>query len=208
MMRMSARLMVGIFAASVGGSLVHAAEPIARTQELVDDWKRLFDGESLSGWQAVGEARWQIVDGTIRTAGDKPGFLMTDAEYGDFELQVEFKAPAGTNSGVFLRSVVEPTDPTKDCVELNIAPPDNPFPTGSLVGRRKTVRRAAEMATPDDWHTLFVEFDGHGCEVAVDGKYVLKYVGPASPRRGHIGLQSNSGEVAFRNIRLRVLRGE
>ena len=62
---------------------------------------------------------------------------MTTVDFADYELHVEFKAPATTNSGIFLRTPLEPKDPAKDCYELNIAPQDNPFPTGSLVGRIK-----------------------------------------------------------------------
>ena len=114
------------------------AEPKLLPQELLDEgWIQLFDGETLFGWQPTGEAKWEVVDGEIRTSGEKPGFLMTTTEWADYELHVEFKAPATTNSGVFLRTPLEPTDPASDCYELNIAPPDNPFPTGSFVGRQK-----------------------------------------------------------------------
>ncbi len=77
-------------------------------------------------------------DGEIRTAGEKQGFLMSTTRWGDYELHAEFKtASDGTNSGVFLRTPLEPKNPAGDCYELNIAPPDNPFPTASLVGRQK-----------------------------------------------------------------------
>ncbi len=181
-------------------------EPQLLSQELLDaGWIELFDGETLYGWQRTGETEWRVDDVAIVTSGDKPGWLMTTTEWANFELQLEFKAPAGTNSGVFLRSALEPIDPTKDCCELNIAPLDNPFPTGSLVGRRKATPRALALATPGEWHTLFAEFDGRGWEVAVDGHYVVKYLAPPSLARGHIGLQAKEGEVAFRNIRLRPL---
>ena len=45
----------------------------------------------------------ESTDGTVATNGDKPGWLMTTTEWGDFELHVEFKAPAATNSGIFFR---------------------------------------------------------------------------------------------------------
>ncbi len=91
----------------------------------------MFDGETLFGWKPVGEAKWEVVDGEIRTSGEKPGFLMTTTRWADYELHVEFKADPKTNSGVFLRTALKPTEPAKDCYEVNIAPQDNPFPTGS-----------------------------------------------------------------------------
>ena len=135
---------------------MRADEPQLLPQELLDDgWISLFDGETLYGWQKVGEAEWEVADGVVSSEGDKPGWLMTTTEWGDFELHVEFKAPASTNSGVFLRTALEPTDPTKDCYELNIAPPDNPFPTGSLVGRRTRESNLgvepSGTARPDRW---------------------------------------------------------
>lgn len=199
---------------------VRADEPQLLPQELLDDgWISLFDGKSTFGWEKVGEAEWEVVDGVVSSKGDKAGWLMTTSEWGDFELYVEFNARASTNSGIFLRTGLEPTDPTKDCYELNIAPPHNKFPTGSLVGRERVktifgVDRPAPgrsdrwTRTPFDktWHTLRVSAEGGSFTVLCDEKPVLKYLDASPIRRGHIGLQAKEGPIAFRNIRLRPLR--
>jgi hypothetical protein len=183
-----------------------AVGPVLLPQELRDaGWVQLFDGRTLAGWQPTGEASWEVVDGTIRTAGEKPGFLMTTAEFADFELHVEFRVPAATNSGVFFRSALQPTDPTRDCYELNIAPAGNPFPTGSLVARKQAALAAEDSPLPDQWHTFDVTADGGKITVLLDGHLILAYDDPSPVRRGHVGLQSNLGEVAFRNIRVRKL---
>src|SRR5881396_3722876 len=79
-------------------------EPTSMPQKLLDDgWISLFDGETRYGWQPTGDAKWDVVDGEIRTGGDKAGFLMTTTEWADYLLHVEFKAAERTNSGVFLR---------------------------------------------------------------------------------------------------------
>ena len=77
----------------------------------------------------------------------KPGFLMTTTEWADYELHVEFQAPPQTNSGIFLRTPLKPTNPASDCYELNIAPPDNPFPTGSFVGRQKATIAGRQVSS-------------------------------------------------------------
>ncbi len=123
---------------------------------LQDGWISLFDGETMFGWQPSGDAKWEIVDGEIRTDGAKNGWLMTTTEWANYELHVEFKAAANTNSGVFLRTPLKPTDPTKDCYEVNIAPEDNPFPTGSIVGRRKGNLVSKEFPAADQWHSIDV----------------------------------------------------
>jgi hypothetical protein len=145
---------------------------------------------------------------------------MTADEYGEFELHIEYKAPATTNSGVFLRTSFQPTDPTKDCYELNIAPEDNPFPTGSLVARKRSDipagsnRRgpgdAVSILNPWDgqWHALDVVATGDTIRVRLDDRAILRYEDRESIRRGRIGLQSNQGSVAFRNIRIREIGGD
>jgi hypothetical protein len=170
----------------------------------------LFDGQSLFGWQPVGDAKWDVTGGEVRTDGTRPGFLMTTSEWADYELHVEFRAPATTNSGVFLRTPLEPKDPATDCYELNIAPADNPFPTGSFVGRQKVPAPLSEARQGDspqgEWHTFEVVAWGGWIRAELDGKPMADYSDGSPIRIGHIGLQCNSGPVAFRNVRLRPIQ--
>ena len=71
-------------------------------------FRPLFDGESLAGW--TGDDRlWQVENGTIvgRTSEENPAafntFLVSDAEYADFDLRFEYKVK-DYNSGVQYRS--------------------------------------------------------------------------------------------------------
>lgn len=181
-----------------------AGEPKLLDRKLLDEgWISLFDGGTLFGWQPVGEAKWEVVDGEIRTSGERPGFLMTTTEWADFWLQLEFKSPAATNSGVFLRSVLKPKDPAKDCYELNIAPHENPFPTGAFVARNKGRSHDISVLDPEKWHLLRITAKGGLFTVVVDNEEVLTHIDSAPLAMGRVGLQSNSGPVAFRNIMLR-----
>jgi hypothetical protein len=130
---------------------------------------------------------------------------MTTTQWADYELLVEFRAPAATNSGVFLRSSAEPKDPASDCYELNIAAAENPFPTGSLVGRQKVNPEDHKTADPDEWHTFKVVAWGGWISAELDGKPMADFSDSSPVRIGHIGLQSNSGPIAFRNVRLRPI---
>jgi hypothetical protein len=183
-----------------------AAEPAQLSPELLaEGWISLFDGETLFGWQTSGDVAWSVDDDTIATDGAQPGWLMTTTEWADYKLHVEFKAPATTNSGIFLRTPLVPTDPTKDCYELNIAPADNPYPTGTLVARAKLAGGNGGSLPNDDWHSFDVTARGGAIGVALDGKSVVEYEDPSPIRIGHIGLQAKEGPVAFRNLRLRPL---
>jgi hypothetical protein len=88
------------------------------------------------------------------------------------------------------------------CYELNIAPPDNPFPTGSFVGRQKA-KEVPERA--GEWQTFEVKLDGGKATVKLNGEEVLTYDDPAPIGRGLIGLQLNTGAVEFKNIKLKPL---
>jgi hypothetical protein len=182
------------------------AEPELLPRELLEDgWVQLFDGETLYGWQPTGEAEWEVANGEIRTGGERPGFLTTTTAWADYELQCDFRAAPDTNSGVFLRTALEPKDPARDCYELNIAPLDNPFPTGSFVARQKTELPSDRAPAPDEWHTFRLTVWAGWIIAELDGQRVADYTDATPIRIGRIGLQSNSGPVAFRNIRLRPI---
>lgn len=175
------------------------------TQEELDDgWIMLFDGETLFGWEPDGNADWKVQDGAIVVATGDVCLLHSYVQFADFELKCDFKAPPSTNSGLFLRTVHNPKDVQKDCYELNIAGPGvSPFTTGSFVGRK------ADYTAPEsfdgDWHTFHVTARAGEWTVLLDGKKTLTYIDEAPRRRGYIALQHNSGEAAFRNIKLKPL---
>ncbi len=191
------------FAVVCGGGRGQAAEANRlTTDELAAGWLLLFDGETLYGWEPGSAADWAVVDGAIRVSQGEKGLLCTTCDWSDYELRCDFRAPAATNSGIFLRTPVKPTDPAEDCYELNIAAPEvSPFSNGGFVGRQK----ATEYLPATDWRTYEVSAVGGHFTVKIDGRPVLDYTDPAPLGRGRIGLQLNSGLVEFRNIKLRPL---
>lgn len=77
-------------------------------------WTPLFDGKSLDGWkQYGGKAKFQVYRGTIMgvSAPNTPNsFLCTEAEYGDFVLEMEVMINDTTmNSGIQFRSHYDQT---------------------------------------------------------------------------------------------------
>ncbi len=172
-------------------------------EELNDGWISLFDGKTLFGWRVASKAEWSVIDGAIEVSQGQAGLLHTTSQFADFELKFDFQADEGTNSGIFLRTPPVPTDPAKDCYELNIASPnESPFPTGSFVNRKKGSNEQFDTA----WHRYHVIAVGGKFTVRLDGKLVLVYEDAKPLGRGYIGLQLNRGRVAFRNIKLRPLR--
>ncbi len=172
-------------------------------QQVQEGWILLFDGETLFGWRKMSRANWRVQQGAIVVDQGEPGLLRTGSQFSDYRLVLQFRAPAGTNSGVFLHTSPRPRNPQTDCYEVNIADPDtSPFPTGSLVGR---VRGADPPRLDARWHTMDITVQAGEVQVHVDGKLITRYRDPRPLGRGYVGLQFNRGPVAFRSVRLKPL---
>lgn len=168
-------------------------------------WIKLFDGATMFGWKPNNSTNnWQITDGVIHADQGEPGLLVTTTEFADYELRCDFRLEKGGNSGIFLRSVFKPGDPTKDCYELNMCDTHPAFPTGSLVGLKKPDQ---PVSGEERWLTYHVTVKGNQIDVKLEGAPVLSYTDtrPNARRRGFIGLQKNAGKAEYRNVYLRPL---
>jgi hypothetical protein len=106
---------------------------ILHAQAPADGWRPLFNGKDLNGWkprnpdapklwvvcddvrldpadpsrlQAIGKGG--TADAVLLCGGDGRGSdLLTAKDFGDYELQLEFNVPKGSNSGVYNRGLFE-----------------------------------------------------------------------------------------------------
>ncbi len=74
-------------------------------QEKAAGWRLLFDGKTTEGWrtfkkQTFPATGWIVEDGWLHCQGKGGGDIISNAEFGDFELQWEWKIAPGGNSGV------------------------------------------------------------------------------------------------------------
>ena len=83
--------------------------------EAADGWIRLFDGHTLFGWEITGKANWRVEDGTIVVDDGEKCLLCTSMSWDNFELTFEFNADKETNSGVFVRTPLQPSDVATEC---------------------------------------------------------------------------------------------
>ncbi len=191
--------------AAAAGTAV-APQVISDNQLSVDSiaagWIGLFDGQSLYGWRAESEVDWSVADGMIAAASGEMGLLRTTSQFADFHLSLEYRAGVTTNSGIFVRTSPRPKNVTSDCFEVNIAPADNPFPTAGIVGRRKATGPVGEKI--GGWNRMEVVCIGPKVTVWSNGQQVNDLVAD-NPGRGFIGLQFNSGNIAFKNVFLKPL---
>src|SRR5882724_10722095 len=74
--------------------------------EKFSDWKLLFDGATLNGWRSLKTekpgAGWHADGGALVTPG-KQNDIVTNDEFGDFELSLDWKISEGGNSGIIYR---------------------------------------------------------------------------------------------------------
>jgi hypothetical protein len=85
-------------------------------EEKAQGWRLLWDGKTANGWRGANADKfpdkgWSLAQGELAVAAKGGGGdIMTDEEFGAFELQMEFKVSAGANSGIFYL-LTSPHDP-------------------------------------------------------------------------------------------------
>ncbi|MCG6156136.1 3-keto-disaccharide hydrolase [Rubinisphaera margarita] len=169
----------------------------------------LFDNETLFGWHRVNDVNWAVQNQTITADSGPIGLLMTDVPFDDFRLTLDFKMTGETNSGVFIRCAPQPGQPSEDCYEINLADthPEG-FVSGSLVGLSEFDPGA--KFGDGDWHRMTVTAVGRKIDIQIDDGPTHSYEDTRDNwlQSGHIGLQKNSGAVAFRDVRLQPMNQE
>ncbi len=171
-------------------------------------WSPLFDGKSLTGWRAVGDANWRVLEGAI-VADQGVGFLVSNDVHADYQLRAEFWADADVNSGIFIRA----TDPEKitpaNAYEINIYDkrPDPTYGTGAIVDVAKVVPMPKAGGR---WNVLEITAKGTRLTVAMNGTQTVD-VQDSKHARGPIALQyakgasPNAGFIKFRKMELKAL---
>ncbi len=173
----------------------------------------LFNGEDLTGWRLVkadDQSGWSVMDGALinrveKEKGKHYGNLRTDAEFEDFNLQLEVRTQEGSNSGVYLRGVYEIQ------VAETFGKPLDPHNMGALYSRI-TPSEAAEKAI-GEWQTMDITLVDRHVTVILNGKTIidnqpaLGCTGGAltsdESKPGPIFLQGDHTNVDFRHIILR-----
>ncbi|HEU5351326.1 MAG TPA: DUF1080 domain-containing protein [Terracidiphilus sp.] len=124
---------------ALAASLLASAAAFAQSsntlspQEKQDGWQLLFDGHDLKGWHSYHQQTtgkdWSIVDGAIqlsKTNQDPPADfadIVTDGEYTNFDLKLQWKARPCIDSGVmfFVHESPQYADTYDTGIEMQIA---------------------------------------------------------------------------------------
>jgi 3-keto-disaccharide hydrolase len=215
--RRSLRSLTILGAGLVVAAAVWAQRPNNVTfEEGEEGWYPLFDGKSLDGWSAPPNSDWKVVDGTIVSESGGSNLLMSDDTFSDFELKADFIAAPSGNSGIFLRVTGKIELAGMKGYEVNVAPPGNPFPTGSIVHLESNGpgvapkfgagKKATGIGDSADWRTYDIVAQGARFTIKIDGQTVAELEDPDPILEGYLGLQHNVGKVQFRNVKIRRLK--
>ncbi|PVD53396.1 hypothetical protein DC498_05865 [Terrimonas sp.] len=178
-------------------------------------WINLFNGKDLAGWHILPGGNWQVEKGVIvgtSTADEKKhGMLLTDSIFGDFEVEISYKAVKG-NSGLYFRAEKVQDDVGVYGFQAEIDPEKDAGGLYETGGRTWVVKPTPEQVKTwyksNQWNTMKVRAVGRDITVWVNGKETAKLTNDPGRTAGRIGLQLHGGmdmEIYFRQVRIRSL---
>ncbi|MBI1338902.1 DUF1080 domain-containing protein [bacterium] len=203
--------------------------------ELAEGWTLLFNGQTLDGWRSykadAPPAQWVIEDGALSLSSGGGGDIMTAAEYGPFDLKLEWKISPGGNSGViYLVKTLETAPNTYNTGPEMQVLDDERHRDGAIPSHRAgalydlVIPSQAAARPVGEWNEARIVFTGSRLEHWLNGvKIVETSYGDADwaakvegskfrtmpdfgkASSGHIALQDHGDRVWYRNIKLKPL---
>jgi hypothetical protein len=158
-----------------------------------DEFKPIFDGETLEGWKVnEGGKAFKVEDGAITGGGRRGHVFYVKEELKNFELKVDVKINEGGNSGIYFHTAYkeEGWPDAGHEVQVNNTHRD-PVKTGSLYN---VVKLYESAGTDNEWFTMHIAVKGNNLRVTVGDKLVLDYTQPPGVT---VRRRINKGVIAF-----------
>jgi hypothetical protein len=204
---------------------------VSKSIESNGEWRQLFNGKDLTGWEHAGPGFMSVEDGLIRGNGGMGILYWPGEKFGDCVIKVVWKMrDENSNSGIFIRMPIEPREewmPVHYGYEVQIdnkpelSDEDEYHYTGTLYSLTKPLAKPGKPGP--EWNITEITIDGPRTIVFVNGEKVTDYTegepvpdrkfdfepyrGPR-PDSGYIGIQ-NHGEqdvVYFKEIAVKPLK--
>lgn len=188
-----------------------------------EEWRPLFNGRDLDGWEHVGPGRVYVEDGLMKTEGGMGLLWYTREKFGNCTIRVVYRTTSPEdNSGIFIRIPEPPKDPWQAVhtgyeVQILERWPEDTHPrsehqktfgddwhmTGAIYSMSKALKQA--QRPPGEWNTMEIVLDGPRTQVYLNGELVNDYVeGQEVPPRQHDyepmrGPRPNEGYIGIQN---------
>ncbi|HYO80998.1 MAG TPA: DUF1080 domain-containing protein [Bryobacteraceae bacterium] len=190
-------------------------------------WTPLFNGKDLTGWTLLGGKGpgYVIENGVIVCPENGGGNLLTEKDYSDFELELDFKLSPGGNSGVAVRAPLE-GDIAYTGMEIQILDQDHEKYKGRLKPWQLTgsvynvlpAMPSPALKPAGEWNRYQIRAQGTQIQVRLNGRTlvdgdlasvkdpeVLKKHPGVKRTTGRVGFLGHDTRVEFRKIRIREL---
>lgn len=176
-------------------------------------WRLLFDGKTTTGWRGFGktsfpEKGWRAEDGILKHEKNEPGYhagdIITDEEFGNFELVLDFRVTPRGNSGIkYLVDEKVAKSGAAVAFEYQILDDDlHPDATKGKDGDRKCGGLYDLIAPPSDkvlhpvgqWNQARLVVNGNHVEHWLNGKQTIAY------ERGSDDLKRRIAESKYKDV--------
>ena len=200
----------------------------------------LFDGKTTTGWHTYGKdfagKAWKAENGILhfdpKAKNNDGGDLVTDKEYGNFHLKLEWKVAPKANSGIIFFVHEDPTKYKQTYLtgpEMQVLDNDG-HPDGKITKHRSgdlydMIKSKSEPVKPvGEWNLAEIISNNGKLTLKLNGKKVVettmwdenwrnliagskfaKWEGFGTYKIGKIALQDHGDEVWFRNIEIKEL---
>jgi hypothetical protein len=222
---------------------VALAAPTARTEDGKPPagFTALFNGKNLDGWKGhttmaerakqkpddlakLQETRtktafehWKVVDGVIHCDGKGGVSLVTDKDYGNFELMVDWKIEKNGDSGLYLRGQPQvqiwDSDNTPGAKGVDKGSGSGGLWNNPVGDKAKIPLKKADKPV-GEWNTFHITVIDDEVTVKLNGELVvdkgklLNYwdKGKPVPEKGPLELQFHGDPLWFKNIYIKELK--
>ena len=172
----------------------------------------IFNGENLNGWkvpQGNEKAGWYNVINNvleIRSGPKKKGsVLWTEKEYGNFEMELEFRFIGGTiDSGIHLRNTDQIQIGISGSLKRDMT--CSPYIPGK--GYPVEAKNIQKLLKAKEWNLVKIRAIGPKYTVWLQGEEVMNYKSSSAKEKGPIGIQLHGNRnmaIDFRNIKVKEL---
>jgi hypothetical protein len=210
-----------------------AADNTLTAAEKAAGWKLLFDGKTTTGWHAYQKkdvTGWTVVNGELTRTG-QGGDLVTNDQYADFELSIDWKIAPKGNSGIFYRGLeteerIYYTAPEYQVLDNDGHPDAQNGPDRFAGANYDLIAPSKNVCHPaGQWNSTRIVVRGAHVEHWLNGEKVVEYElwtpewktlvannkfkqwpSYGMAKTGHIALQDHGDTVAFKNIKLHLLK--
>lgn len=161
-------------------------------------WTVLFNGKDLTGWKGENGVTAGVVDGNLQIFKGQ-GWLRTEKEYQDFNLELEWRAYEDNyDSGIYIRSGTDGVPWPKNGFQVNL----RYNAIGALVKNSKTLVPAEIPKLPvNKWVKMRLEVRGKKAKLIINGEDNWE-TDLIDIEKGYLGIQIEDRKMDFRNIRI------